>query len=68
MTITEAATRIGKHNDTIRRAIQAGKLESTKVVIADLIVTSLSIYCLHLVHNNSGSSAFCSDSNFLALR
>ena len=31
MTITEAATRIGKHNDTIRRAIQAGKLESTKV-------------------------------------
>ena len=31
MTITEAAARIGKHNDTIRRAIQAGKLESTKV-------------------------------------
>ncbi|MFC1719319.1 excisionase family DNA-binding protein [Candidatus Poribacteria bacterium] len=31
MTITEAAARIGKHNDTIRRAIQAGKLESIKV-------------------------------------
>jgi len=31
MTITEAATRIGKHNDTIRRAIQAGKLSATKV-------------------------------------
>ncbi len=31
MTITEAAARIGKHNDTVRRAIQAGKLESTKI-------------------------------------
>jgi excisionase family DNA binding protein len=31
MTIREAAQRIGKHNDTIRRAIQAGKLEAIKV-------------------------------------
>ena len=31
MTITEAAARIGKHNDTIRRAIQAEKLVAAKV-------------------------------------
>ena len=31
MTIREAAQRIGKHSDTIRRAIQSGKLEATKV-------------------------------------
>ena len=31
MTIREAAQQTCKHNDTIRRAIQAGKLEATKV-------------------------------------
>lgn len=31
MTISEAASCIGKHNDTIRRAIQAKKLEAIKV-------------------------------------
>jgi len=31
MTIREAASRIGKHSDTIRRAIQSGKLASEKV-------------------------------------
>ncbi len=45
MTIREAAERIGKHNDTIRRAIQSGKLESTKVKgVWDISDTAVSFY------------------------
>ncbi len=49
MTIREAAERIGKHNDTIRRAIQSGKLESTKVKgIWDISDTALAAYMKRL--------------------
>jgi len=45
MTIKEVAEHIGKHNDTIRRAIQSGKLEATKVNrVWDISDEALSAY------------------------